>query len=117
MHLACAWDELDLHRGEGWVMEREGIRVKTTWEIERQDRQQKLSHQLCQMTVEDHGKRTVLEDRHSLRLWLFEDLSCLIQRSGKFRLASIYDESHKQVPPDSHISGELGNLYWVLQVL
>jgi SAM-dependent methyltransferase len=117
VHLACAWDELDPHQGEGWVMEREGIRVNTTWEIERQDRQHKLSHQLCRMTVEDHGKRRALEDRHTLRLWFFEDLSSLIQRSGKFRLAAIYDQAHRQVPLDSHISGELGNLYWVLEVL
>jgi hypothetical protein len=47
----------------------------------------------------------------------FDDLKCLIHRSGKFRLETIYDENHNQIPLNAHISGEMGNLYYVLKVL
>lgn len=117
VHLACAWNRLEPHEEEGWVIEREGIRVKTIWDIEKEDRQRKLSYQVCKMEIDDHDKHIVLEDHHTLRLWFFEDLISLIRKSGKFKLEAIYDEKHKQIPQDTHINGELGNLYYVLKVL
>jgi hypothetical protein len=100
---------------EGWILERDGIRIKTIWDIEKQDREQKLSHQVCRMEIDDHGEHIVLEDHHKVDS--FDDLKCLIHRSGKFRLETIYDENHNQIPLNAHISGEMGNLYYVLKVL
>ena len=116
IHLACAWDRLEPHEEEGWIIEKDGIRVRTIWDIEKEDRQKKLSYQVCKMEIDDHGKHLMLEDHHTLRLWLFEDLKNLIHESTKFKLEAIYDEKHKQIPLNSHISGELGNLYYVLKV-
>lgn len=117
VHLACAWNKLEHNEKDGWVIERNGIRIKTVWNIEKEDKQRKLSYQVCKMEINDHGKHIVLQDHHTLRLWLFEDLKKLIHRSRKFKLEAIYDEKHKQVSSDTHISGELGNLYYVLKVL
>ena len=68
------------------------------------------------MVITENGKTFVLEDRHELRLWFFEDLKNLIRESGKFRLEAIYNEKHNQITFDTHINGELGNLYYVLKV-
>jgi hypothetical protein len=73
-----------------------GFTLKTIWAIEKEDRQKKISYQVCKMEINDHGKNIVLEEQHILRLWIFEDLKSLIRKSGKFELAAIYDESHKQ---------------------
>ena len=69
------------------------------------------------MEIDDHGKHTTLEDHHILRLWFFEDIKSLIRKSEKFKLEAIYDEKYKQISLDTHISGELGNLYYILKVL
>ncbi len=116
VHLNCAHDTDSYDRNE-WGMERDGIRVKTTWRIKKEDRQQKLCHQIGSMQINDHDKEILLEDHHTLRLWFFEDLKNLTRRSGRFKLEAIYDENHTQISSDSHISGELGNLYFVLKVL
>lgn len=117
IQLACAWDKLKVEGNGGWTIKRDGVRVKTIWEIERQDREKKLSYQVCKMDIDDHGKHIVLEDRHRLRLWYFEDLRSLLHKSGKFKLEAIYNQKYKQIPLTTRISGELGNLYYVLKVL
>jgi cyclopropane fatty-acyl-phospholipid synthase-like methyltransferase len=117
VHLACSWNRLEPHEEDGWILERNGIRVKTNWYIEKEDRKRMLSYQVCKMEIDDNGDHIVLEDHHTLRLWLFEDLKNLILKSGKFKLKAIYDEKHKQIPLNTNINGELGNLYYVLKVL
>lgn len=118
IHLACAADKFEIYETEnnGWVLEKYGIRIKTIWDIEKEDKQKKISYQVCKMTITENGKTFVLEDRHKLRLWFFGDLKNLIRESRKFRLEAIYNEKHDQIPLDTHISGELGNLYYVLKV-
>lgn len=114
VHIACAWEgEPDLGHNS-WEMERDGIRVRTTWTIEREDRAKKLSHQLCRMEADDHGEKLVLVDRHVLRLWLYDDLRSLVERSGSLRLIAVYSEDFKPLPIDENKTGEMGNLYYIL---
>ncbi len=117
IHLACAWDRSGPYDEEGWILERNEVRVKTLWNIEKEDRERKLSHQVCKMEIDKQGKHIVLEDHHTLRLWIFEDLKNLIQESGKFKLEAIYNEKYVQIPQETHISGELGNLYYLLKAV
>lgn len=117
IHLSCAWDRLNPHEEEEWIMERKGIWIKIIWGVEKEDKKEKLSYQVCKMEINDLGNHIVFEERHILRLWFFEDLKNIISKSGKFKLEAIYDEKHNQIPLDTHINGELGNLYYVLKVL
>jgi SAM-dependent methyltransferase len=121
IQLNCASDEFEPPEAgemdDDWVFERDGIKIRTRWDIEREDHQNKLSHQLCTMDIDDHGRRFLLQDRHAIRLWLFEDLKYLIQRSGRFKLEEIYDKHNKPLPPGTRISGELGNLIYILKAL
>ncbi len=119
VHISCAWDG-PLHKeGSIWEMERDGVRVKTTWAIESEDRAMRLSHQLCTMEIDDRGEKRVLIDRHRLRLWVYEEFRELVERSGSLELAAIYAEGerHESVPLDAHINGEMGNLYYILRAL
>jgi SAM-dependent methyltransferase len=110
VHLSCAWNGSPDMDHNTWEMERDGLRIRTTWRIEREDR-------VCTMEIEEEGAKKVLVDRHTLRLWLYEELRAFIDRSGSLRLEAIYNDSakHEPVPPDSHISGESGNLYYILK--
>ncbi len=115
IHLNCAWDKLEPSDDEGWTLERDEIRVKTIWNIEKEDRQKKISYQVCKMEINDHGKHIILEDHHILRLWFLEDLLNLSHKSEQFTLEAIYDENFKQIPLNTYINGELGNLYYVFR--
>ncbi len=117
VHLACAWKKLPAHDDEGWTLEKGGIRIKTIWNIEKEDRLKKLSYQLCEMAIVDHDRRLSLKDRQTLRLWFYEDLKELIRKSGKLKLVAIYNEKHRPLPLRTKISGKLGNLYYVLKAL
>ncbi|MBN2380607.1 class I SAM-dependent methyltransferase [candidate division WOR-3 bacterium] len=117
IHLACAWNKLEVTGDAGWVIERDGVRVRTIWRVEREDHLKKLSYQVCNMEIDDHGKKLFIEDRHTLRLWLYEDLKALIKKSGMLELVAIYDEGFNKIPLETSISGELGNVYYVLQVI
>ena len=116
LHLSCAYDT-ESYGGDEWSMERDGIRVKTAWRIEREDKRKKISYQICRMEINDHDNEIRLEERHTLRLWFFEDFTSLVHKSGRFKLAAIYDERYRFVSIDTHISGELENLYYVLKAL
>ena len=117
VHLACAWDVLEPHEEEGWTLQRDDISIRTVWHINTEDRQKKLSYQVCKMFITDHDEKKEIVDNHILRLWIYEDIIKLISKSRVFRLEAIYDEKEREVPIDSHISGEMGNLYYILKVV
>lgn len=57
VHLSCAWDgEPDRGRNVREA-ERDGVRVRTTWRIERDDPEARLSHQVCSMEIDDRSAR------------------------------------------------------------
>lgn len=115
VHLACAWDGEPSLDHNKWEMERGAIRVRTRWTIEREDRGAKLSHQLWTMQIDDDGERVELTGREALRLWTYEDLRALVETSDVLTLAALYSEAFEPLPLETHISGEMGNLYYVLQ--
>jgi len=115
IHIACAWDRLPPHEEEGWTMDRDGVSVRTVWGIKAEDKQKKLSYQTCTMYIDDHGKKAEIMDNHILRLWVYDDLKALIGKSHAFKLEAIYNEKEEEIPLDSHINGEMGNLYYVLK--
>lgn len=114
VHLNFAY-EGKLPDGDRWTMERGGISVKIWWRILSEDRTSRLSHQIGSFEVERDGKIERFDDRHSLRLWLFADLKDLLRRSGQFEIAAIYGEDFEELRDSEHLSGELGNVYVILQ--
>ena len=119
IHMSCAWDGRPDMDDNSWEMERDGVRVKTTWTIESEDRAARRSHHLCTMEIDDRGEKRVFADRHTLRLWVYEEFREQILRSGTLELVVIYAEGkgHERVPLDGHINGEMGNLYYILKAL
>lgn len=101
--------------GHPWTMERDGIRVTTSWEILDEDQKTNLSHEMAAFEVETEGNLEHLEERHTLRLWLFEDFQESVQQSGHFVIAKIFGENFEELKDGEKPSGELGNVYVVLR--
>ena len=117
VHLSTAWDGPPDMEHNTWEMERDGVRVATKWRIESQDLEARLEHNVCTMEIEEEGEKRVLIDKHTMRLWIYEELRKLVELSGTLELVGIYDETRerRRIPLDSHVNGEMGNLYFILQ--
>jgi SAM-dependent methyltransferase len=117
VHIACAWEgEPDLEHNT-WTVERDGVRVTTTWRIEREVPEARLSCQVCTMQIDDNGTKVSLEFRETLRLWHHEEFRSLVQRSGSLEYAALYAESFEPLSADVRATGEMGNLYHVLRAI
>ncbi|MDI6810533.1 MAG: hypothetical protein QMD80_02455 [archaeon] len=92
------------------------ITIQTTWHTERYDTAQKRKHNICKMRIEDEktSTRFMFIEPHIMRLWFFDDFKRL-SREGGFVLKAIYNQNFELVPLESHICGELGNLYFILK--
>lgn len=117
VHISCAWDGEPARDRNRWEMERDGVRVRTRWMIEKEDHEAGLSHQLWTMSIDDGGRCVELQGREALRLWTYDGLRALVESSGALTLAALYSEDFKPLPLDTRVSGEMGNLYYVLKAL
>lgn len=115
IHLDCAVEGPISEDTQGWTVERGGTRVTTYWMIVKQDFESKLSYQRCRMEIEENHNKFTIEDDHILRLWLYDDLKRFIEQSKRLRLEAIYDEERVPMDPEAHITGEMGNLFFVLK--
>lgn len=113
-HLSCAHAG-ELSAGDTWEFSRDGVRVETTWSVFREEPASKRSFQTCEMRVDDHGHEVRFWESHVLRLWTKQDIVELAGRSGLLALDAIYTERFEEVPLDSEITGEMGNLYFILR--
>jgi len=114
-HLSCAHEGEVPAGGETWEHERDGVRVKTTWSIFREELAARRSFQSWEMIVDDHGLVTRFWDSHVFRLWTLEDIERLVARSGVFELDAVYTERFEKVPFGTRVTGEMGNLYFILK--
>lgn len=115
VHVSCAWDGEPALDHNTWEMERDGVRVRTKWRIEREDRDARLSHQRWTLSIDDGGRRVELEGRDALRLWIYDELRALVESSRTLTMAALYSEGFEPLPLDTRVSGEMGNLYYILK--
>jgi len=118
VQLTCLYEADSVHEQLDWSAERDGIRVHAFWEIEHEDVRRGLARQHCRLSVTLPGGATAVhDDRFDLRLWTFDDWRMLIDASGAFDLAAIYDETGEPLDWDDQcpVTGEDGNLLYVLQ--
>ncbi|RZN34232.1 MAG: class I SAM-dependent methyltransferase [Methanophagales archaeon ANME-1-THS] len=118
VELSCANEKLSNEErpDDTWIAERDGIKIQTTWHTERYDLANKRKYNLCKMKIEDEkeNRRFMFIEPHIMRLWFFEDFK-LLSRAGGFTLRAIYNQNFEPVPLNSHICGDLGNLYFILK--
>jgi SAM-dependent methyltransferase len=110
---ACNDLENEKYPYETWKVEHQNLSIDVSWKLENYNLENKTRNITLNMDVIDRGERLSFEERHSLRLWLFEDLTGFCRESG-FRIEGIYTQQFTPVPSDVPITGELGALYLAL---
>lgn len=114
VQVECAWNDLTRAEEGHWTAARDGVSTEVRWRILREDAGAKMSEQWCWLKVTDQWGEYVSEERVVLRLWLADDLSRLAAGSSLV-VEAIYTEDLRRMPVGSSLSGELGNLYFVLR--
>lgn len=69
---------------QSWSMERDGITVKTTFNIRWKDILNQMYTQEMTLEVNDHGQRMRLESKEDLKFMFPQELKILIRLNGKF---------------------------------
>ena len=114
IQIACAHSGSLPHQ-PAWVHQRGPYMIRTSWNIVEEDREAQRCIHRCLMVIDDGQRTQAINEDHTLRLWTYPNLVEIIQASGTFALQAIYDQQGQQLALDSPISGEHGNLYYVLQ--
>lgn len=96
-------------------MQRDGVTVELTWEVIHEDVETMVATHRSTLNVDDHGTTHTITEDHTMRVWTYADIQRLVAASGCFTIEAIYGEEHEPVPPDTDITGETGNLYYVLK--
>lgn len=115
IEILCACEDIKNERtpDETWLAERDKIKIEAFWHPDNYDIENKIRHIIFRMKVKDNDKILTFEEGHDLRLWFFEDLKRLTQEV-RFRIEAIYNQKYELISADSHITGELGALYYIL---
>lgn len=115
VEIVCAYEDLKNEQkpDETWLAENNGTNIEATWCPYFYDRENKIRYIDFRMKVQDNGRMLEFNEKHKLRLWLYEDFVKPTREAG-FRLEAIYNQEYQLIPKNSRISGELGALYYVL---
>ncbi len=115
VEISCACHNLEREKrpDETWFAEMNGVKIEATWNPYHYDTKNKLRCVKFRMRGQDNGRTFEFEEEHKLRLWYYEDFKRLAQEGG-FKIEAIYNQEYQPIPIDSHITGELGALYYVL---
>ncbi|MFW9950795.1 MAG: class I SAM-dependent methyltransferase [Candidatus Thorarchaeota archaeon] len=97
-----------------WYVKENGLEIELTWAINWYDLKNRIRHVDFQMIVEENGQKSIVNETHNLRLWIYEEFKKLAETGG-FELVAIYNQNYTSIPLNSSITGELGALFFVLK--
>lgn len=115
IQLSSVYEDLTDFEPEQWTTIRDGVTVDLTWEVVKEDVDTRLAHHHSKLIVDHGDDHFEYTEDHTMRVWTYDDIKRLVAESGRFELAAIYGEDHEQIDLDTEITGETGNLYYVLK--
>jgi SAM-dependent methyltransferase len=79
-----------------WTMEREGVKVETTYTVELKDALAQTLIETMTLDVDDHGRNIVLEERAETRMIFPQEFVALVELNGRFEFLGWFDRSSTQ---------------------
>ncbi len=83
-NLRLDWASGDLFGSQSWAMERDGIRVETTYEVRLRDALAQKLTETIRLEVEDHGRRMAFEESGETRMIFPQEFVTLVELNGNF---------------------------------
>jgi SAM-dependent methyltransferase len=85
------WAKPDFFGSQSWTMEREGIRVETTYELHLKDTLKQLAEAVIRLEVNDHGKGYMFEQVKSVKVVFPQEFLALIELNGRFEFLGFFE--------------------------
>jgi len=92
-NLRLDWAKKDFFGAESWVMERDGVRVKTTYEIQLKDALAQMLTETMRLEVDDHGRELFLEESRETRMVFPQEFIALVEMNGRFEFLGWFERS------------------------
>ncbi len=90
-NLRLDWAKEDFFGAGSWVMERDGVRVKTTYEIRLKDALTQMLTEKMVLEVDDRGRQLVLEESQDTRMVFPQEFITLVEMNGKFEFLGWFE--------------------------
>ncbi len=90
-NLRLDWAKKDFFGSESWVMERNGVRVKTTYEVQLNDALAQMLTETMRLEVDDHGRELVLEESRETRMVFPQEFITLVEINRKFEFLGWFE--------------------------
>lgn len=85
------WANKDIFGSQSWIMERDGIKVKTTYDAKLRDALEQIFTDTIRLEVNDHGKRLVFEESSDIKMIFPQEIRTLIKMNNKFEFIGWFE--------------------------
>lgn len=87
------WASDEFFGSQSWTMERDGVRVETTYCVELKDALAQMLKETIRMEVDDRGRHTVLEETTETRMIFPQEFIALVELNGKFEFIGWFERN------------------------
>jgi len=116
VHMDLAYDGPLPDEDSDWECERDGVTIRTTWRAIEQDKTTMRCRELAEMSIRENDETSVVREEHLMRLWTEESWRSSISQNTSFEVVARYTDGGEAIDADRRLSGEDGNVYWVLKM-
>jgi SAM-dependent methyltransferase len=85
------WASEDFFGPESWTMEKDGIRVKTIYDIQLKDALMQTITETMRLEVDDHGEKSSFEEIVNTKIIFPQEFLTLVQLNGRFEFIGWFE--------------------------
>lgn len=100
---------------EQWETEQAGVRITSTWTVEREDHHIGTRGLNYRLDVHENGNTFVIERTVQMRCWTEADIKRLFTDSGNFEFVDVLETSGATWDQPHPPAGEDGPMWWVFR--
>lgn len=90
------WGKEDFFGPGSWVMERDGIQVKTTYDVQLKDALTQMLTETIRLNVNDHGERLVFEETVDTKMIFPQEFLTLVRLNNKFEFIGWFERNRME---------------------
>ncbi len=95
-NLRLDWAKDDFFGPGGWTVERDRIRVKTTYDVRLKDALAQTLIETMRLEVDDHGRKMVFEESGETRMIFPQELLTLLELNGRFEFLGWFERDRME---------------------
>ena len=101
-NLGINWHSPEFFGSQRWTMERDGIRIETTYSAELVDSLNQRLRETLRMEVDDHSEKKVFEGSTETRAFFPQEFITLVEMNGMFEFLGYFERSSTERLTEAH---------------